>query len=130
MNARSAVVALVVGAVAFSLVAAFTAANAVPGTKAGRSLTSRAPTANELKPAACAALNLTEWISGSGNVMPAGNGNALVLGSAGIDSVKGKNGNDCLVAGAGADTLNGGAGTDICIGGAGINTFVNCETQL
>lgn len=130
MNARSAVVALVVGVVAFSLVAAFTAANAVPKTKAGRSLTSRAPTANELKPAACAALNLTEWISGSGTVNAPSNASALVLGSAGIDTLRGKNGTDCLVGGAGADTLNGGAGTDICIGGAGVNTFMNCETQL
>jgi Ca2+-binding RTX toxin-like protein len=130
VNARSAVVALVVGVVAFSLVAAFTAANAVPKTKAGRSLTSRAPTANELKPAACAALNLTEWISGSGTVNATSNANALVLGSAGIDTLRGKNGTDCLVGGAGADTLNGGAGTDTCIGGAGVNTFMNCETQL
>ncbi len=130
MTARSAVVALVVGVVAFSLVAAFTAANAVPKTKAGRSLTSRAPRVNELTPAACAALNLAEWIAGSGSVTAPSNANALVLGSAGIDTLKGKNGTDCLVGGAGADTLNGGPGTDICIGGAGINTFVNCETQL
>lgn len=122
--------ALLAGSIALCLLAALTATNAVPATKAGRSLTSRAPTANELKPAGCAGLNLADWISGSGTVTAPSNVNTLVLGSAGIDTLKGKNGNDCLVGGAGADSLNGGAGTDICIGGTGVNTFSSCETQL
>ena len=130
MSWRTAGAAALVAVAVLTLVAAFAATNAVPATKLGRSLTSRVPTANELKPPACAALNLTEWISGSGTVSPSGSGDSLVLGSAGIDNLKGKNGNDCLVGGAGADTLNGGPGTDVCIGGAGINTFIGCETQL
>jgi Ca2+-binding RTX toxin-like protein len=130
VNRRALAAALVVGAVALCVLAAVTATNAVPATKAGRALVTRAPTANELKPSACAALNLTDWIAGSGTVTAATNANTLVLGGAGIDSLKGKNGNDCLVAGAGADTLNGGLGTDVCIGGTQINTFVACETQL
>ena len=130
MSGRTAAGAALVAVVTLSLVAAFAATNAVPATKLGRSLTSRAPTANELKPTVCAALNLTDWISGSATVNGNGNGNTLVLGSAGIDVLRAKNGDDCLVGGAGADTLNGGPGADVCIGGAGINTFISCETQL
>ena len=130
MNARTAGAAALVALALLTLVAAFAATNAVPATRLGRSLTSRAPTANELKPSACAALNLTDWISGSGTVTANGSGDSLVLGSAGIDTLRGKNGDDCLVGGAGADTLNGGPGADVCIGGAGINTFIGCETQV
>jgi hypothetical protein len=130
MSVRGLAAAALVAVAVLSLVAAFAATNAVPATKLGRSLTSRAPTANELKPPACASLDLTDWVSGSGTVNAAGNGSALVLGSAGIDTLRGKNGDDCLLGGAGADTLNGGPGTDVCIGGAGINTFVNCEIQV
>lgn len=130
MNARGAAAAALVAVAVLTLVAAFAATNAVPATKLGSSLRSSPPTANELKPSACAALNLTEWFSGSGNVNAGGNGNSLLLGGAGIDTLRGKNGDDCLVGGAGADTLNGGPGSDVCIGGAGINTFISCETQL
>jgi Ca2+-binding RTX toxin-like protein len=130
VSGRTVGAAALVAVAVLTLVAAFAATNAVPATKLGRSLTSRVPTANELKPPACAALNLTDWISGSGTVNAAGNGDTLVLGSAGVDNLRAKNGNDCLVGGAGADTLNGGSGNDVCIGGAGINTFIGCETQL
>jgi Ca2+-binding RTX toxin-like protein len=127
---RTFAVAVLAGSLVLCILAALAATNAVPATKAGSSLTSRAPTANELKPAACAALNLVDWISGSGAVTAPSNVSTLVLGSAGVDTLKGKNGNDCLVGGDGADSLNGGQGNDVCIGGAGVNTFLNCETQL
>jgi hypothetical protein len=131
MSGRAAAAAALVTTAVLGVAAALTATNAVPATRAGQALTSRAPTANELKPPACAALNLFDWVAGSGTVSAGGGGTgSLVLGSAGIDALRGKNGDDCLVGGAGADTLNGGPGTDVCAGGAGINTFVACETQL
>ena len=130
MTVRVAAGAGLVAVVALVLVAAFTATNAVPATRVGRSLTSRPPTANELKPAACAALNLVDWIAGSGSVTAPTNNNTLVIGSGAIDTLRGRNGADCLVGGAGGDSLNGGSGNDVCIGGTGTNTVLACETQL
>jgi Ca2+-binding RTX toxin-like protein len=110
-------------------------------------------TANALKPPECAALNLTTVIVGSGS-FNGGGSNALILGSAGADTIRGQGGNDCiiggggnddlrggngtevLIGGPGADTLNGGAGADVCYGynattsGGGIDTFTNCETRF
>jgi Ca2+-binding RTX toxin-like protein len=107
--------------------------------------------ANALKPPECAALNLASVIVGSGT-FNGGGSNALILGSAGADSIRGQGGSDCIVGGGGnddlrggsgsevliggpgADTLNGGAGSDVCYGysgtvsGGGIDTFVGCET--
>ena len=125
--AHTARVALGAVALAFVLAVAVTATNVVPSSRAGSSIGAR-PTANELKPAACAALNLTVIVTGGGG---AGNQSALVLGTAGNDTLVGAAGNDCLVGGAGNDRLNGNAGTDVCIGGAGTDTFhPSCETQI
>jgi Ca2+-binding RTX toxin-like protein len=110
-----------------SLASVSTAANSVPATRAG--ISSRSVGAQDLKPAACASLTLTNVVTGSGLV----NGTTaadLVLGSSGIDTLLAGNGNDCVLGGAGADIINGGAGTDVCIGGAGIDVFdITCETQ-
>jgi Ca2+-binding RTX toxin-like protein len=96
--------------------AAYAASNTVPSTRMDHE--SYAITANGLKPSACASLNLTSIISGSGTL----NGNSganLILASAGTDTLNGAGGADCLVAGAGNDTLNGGAAADILLGGDG-----------
>ena len=60
-----------------------------------------------------------------------GNGNDLVLGTAGVNSpLRGMAGNDCIHGGGGADLLRGDNGTDVCIGGPGTDTFhTTCETQ-
>jgi Ca2+-binding RTX toxin-like protein len=44
-----------------------------------------------------------------------GDGNDILIGGAGNDSISGGNGNDILIGGAGADNLTGGAGDDILI---------------
>jgi len=118
-------VALAAAALAFVFAVALTATNVVPSTRAGGSI-GPGPTANELKPAACAALNLTVVVVGGGS----GGQAALVLGTAGNDNLNGAALGDCLVGGAGNDRLNGGPGTDVCIGGAGVDTFAACETQI
>ena len=125
--ARSARVALCVAALAFVLAVAVTATNVVPSTRLGASI-GPPPTANELKPAACAALNLAVIVVGGG----AGGQAALVLGTAANDNLTGGAKDDCLVGGAGNDRLNGGPGTaDVCIGGPGTDTFhASCETQI
>ena len=118
-------VVLGVAAGAFVLLVAMTASNVVPSTRAG-GVVGPGPTANELKPAACAALNLTVIVVGGGS----GGQAALVLGTAGNDNLTGAAGGDCLVGGDGNDRLNGGPGVDVCIGGAGNDTFQACETQI
>jgi Ca2+-binding RTX toxin-like protein len=104
----------------------FTAANAVPTTYAN--VQTFAINANALKPAACAALNLTAIVRSPAAGTAAAE---LILGRAAADTINGAGGSDCILGGGGNDTLAGGAGTDVCIGGPGTDTFnANCETQI
>ena len=124
---RSARVALAIAAFALFLGVVTTATNVVPSSRAGSTNGAR-PTANQLKPAACAALDLTLVTSGGGG---GGGQNALRLGTAGNDTLTGGAGDDCLVGGAGNDHLIGNGGTDVCIGGPGNdNLHPSCETQI
>jgi Ca2+-binding RTX toxin-like protein len=109
---------------------AMAAGNSVPSGRLGEQTS--AINANALKPAACAALNLTRIV-----VCPAAGGSCsgtsaseLILGSAFADTISAGGGNDCVVGGGGNDAINGGAGTDVCLGGPGTDTFRNCETQV
>ncbi len=110
-----------------SVVTALAATNIVPPTR----VTSQTfpITANDLKPSACAGLNLTDIISGSGTITGT-SGNDLILGGPGNDTINGMGGNDCILGGGGNDTIDGGDGTDVCIGGPGTDTFANCETVI
>ena len=103
---------------------AFTASNTVPATYAGQQQFTI--DANALKPAACAALNLTAIVVGSTGTAA----NELVLGTAGVDTMNAKGGDDCVLGGGGNDSLTGGTGNDVCIGGPGTDTFTTCETQI
>lgn len=103
---------------------AFTASNTVPATYAGRQQFTI--DANALKPAACAALNLTAVVVGSTGTAAS----ELVLGTAGADTMNAKGGDDCVLGGGGNDSITGGAGIDVCIGGPGTDTFATCETQI
>jgi Ca2+-binding RTX toxin-like protein len=118
------------GVVAFLLMGvALTATNVVPATRAGSSDLG-APTANQLKPSACAALSLTTVRVGSGTITGTGAAE-LILGSSGVDTMRGQGGSDCILGGAGNDSLRGDGGTDVCIGGPGTDTFhATCETQI
>lgn len=112
---------------AVNLVVALTASGFVPPTFAGNS--TRAITANDLKPAECAALDLKLVSGGSGLVVGTA-ANELLLGSELIDSIEGAGGDDCLVGGPMGDTLTGGLGIDVCLGGGGLDVFVGCETEI
>jgi Ca2+-binding RTX toxin-like protein len=128
-STKSARLALGALALACTIAVAITATNVVPASRAGSS-TPGTPTANQLKPSACASLNLTAVVVGSGTLNGSGAAE-LLLGSAGVDTIRGQGGNDCLVSGAGNDSLRGDGGTDVCIGGAGTDTFhASCETQI
>jgi Ca2+-binding RTX toxin-like protein len=115
------------GLLLVSLVSVLTAANTVPST---RSLDStRAIAADDLKPTDCAAITLTNMVTGSGTI----NGTTaadLILGSAGADTIAAKNQDDCVLGGGGNDSIDGGPGTDVCIGGPGTDTFSHCETTV
>ena len=124
--ARPGLLALALVAAAV-LVTALTATNTVPATSLGR--TTQPITANALKPAACAALNLTAVVVGSGT-WSGGSASELILGGAGIDTIRGGGGGACILGGGGNDSLRGDGGTDVCIGGPGADTFfASCETQ-
>ena len=119
--------ALVLASSVLFLGVASTATNIVPSSSADAASASR-PTANQLKPPACAALDL-QAVSTSGG--GSGGLSTLILGGPGNDNLVGASGNDCIVGGGGDDKLNGNSGTDVCIGGPGNDTFhQSCETQI
>jgi len=85
-------------------------------------------TADDMKPASCAGIVLTQWSPGRAP-SPAPVASELITGSAAIDTIDGLGGDDCILAGDSDDSLTGGAGTDVCLSGAGADTFATCETQ-
>lgn len=109
-----------------------TASNVVPATKAGQVVQAIGP--NNLKPSQCAAITLTNKISGSGTITGTA-GSDLITGGAAADTINAGDGSDCLLGGGADDTLSGQGGTgDVCIGGPGTDTFPiivhGCETQI
>lgn len=127
MQVRRAMLLLVVVVIGTFVVSAATAANTVPGSKA--MVVDHAVTANQLKPAQCASLDLANVVTG-GLIVTGTSDNDLVLGSATSTALEGGAGDDCLVGGLLGETLVGGAGYDVCIGGSGINIFdPSCEEQ-
>ena len=112
---------------AANIIAAFTAANAVPATRLG-SVTSSIGAA-ELKPSQCSGVAVTTTIGGTGT-FSGGSGSELILGSTARDTISAAGGNDCIMGGSQADTIDGGSGTDVCLGGPGNDTFQACETQV
>ena len=92
-----------------SVASAFTAANSIAPSDIG--FQSVSVNANDLKPAACADLNVIKVVHGSG-------------------TITGTSGNDLILCRSGDDIIDGNDGTDICIGGKGNVTSLNCETTL
>jgi len=109
-----------------SITSAFAAGISVPASNIGQR--SMPVTAEDIKPAACAGLYLTNIVSGSGALTGTA-GNDLIIGSAGTDTIDGLGGDDCILAGSGDDLITGSDGTDICIGGPGMDTFATCESE-
>ena len=118
---------LAIGAGTISASAA--SSSSAPPTSAGTDST--VITVNDIKPAACAGITLTDIQTGSGVIIGVGNRNELVLGSPGVDTIDGKLGDDCILGGGGDDDITGAQGTDVCIGGgqAG-DVFATCETEV
>ncbi|HTX92590.1 MAG TPA: hypothetical protein VMC09_15365 [Anaerolineales bacterium] len=123
----SIVFAAVLVLILASVFTALAATNSVPATHIGRS--TRAITADTLKPAICSSLTLTAIV-----ICPAGGGvctgtkaSELIIGSPNNDTISGGGGGDCILGGAGNDAINGGNGNDVCIGGPGVDTFKSCN---
>jgi Ca2+-binding RTX toxin-like protein len=118
--ALSLVVVLLVAGVAV------TAANVVADSKAGVDEASLDP--NDLKPAECAAIHLTDI---RGPAPGGGNAGALILGTPAGESLNGNGGDDCILGAGGDDNLRGNGGYDVCIGGPGVDTFhSSCEVKI
>jgi len=109
-----------------SIVSAFAAGISMPSSNVGQQ--SIPVTAEDIKPPACDALDLTSIVSGSGSLTGTA-ANDLIIGSAGADSIDGSGGDDCILGGGGDDSLIGNDGNDVCLGGPGSNTFTNCEVE-
>jgi hypothetical protein len=83
-------------------------------------------TYNDLRPAACSAINIAAIVSGGGGGSPTGGaGNDLVLADTSTTSMGGGDGDDCIVAGSDQTTIDGGNGNDVCFGDPAKMT--NCE---
>jgi Ca2+-binding RTX toxin-like protein len=118
---------LIIGTISLliiSVISAFAAGLSVPASNVDDE--SFPVTAEDIKPAACNALSLTEIVSGSGTITGT-TGNDLIIGSAGADTIDGLGGDDCIVAGNGDDSILGSDGSDVCLGGLGSDTL-DCET--
>ena len=118
--------------VIFGIGSARTASISVPAS--GLDEDSQSISANDLKPAACAALNLTAVLSCPPNCTGTA-ANELILGSSSGETLSGGGGNDCILGGAGWNFFYGDAGTDVCIGGPDWDFFLpffnpTCETRI
>lgn len=122
---------LVIGAISLlmiSVLSAYAAGLNIPASNVGSE--SFAVTAEDIKPAACDGLFLTNIVSGSGTLSGT-TANDLIIGSAGADTIDGLGGDDCIIGGNGDDTLVGSDGVDVCIGGPGSDTLdATCETAI
>ena len=118
--------------VVISIGSASTASVTVPSTRLED--TSQGVEANELKPAVCAALDLTAVL-----VCPPDctgtDASELILGSTSPETIYGGGGDDCILGGGGRDLMYGDGGTDVCVGGPGNDRFMppsspTCETRI
>jgi Ca2+-binding RTX toxin-like protein len=121
---------IMAGLILFSIFVAIAANNIVPVTY----LTDQSSvmTANDLKPAACSAIDLTDifYCPTGGGACNATDDSELVIGSPANDSIQGGKGDDCIVGGGGNDNIRGEQNTDVCIGGPGTDSFhPSCETE-
>lgn len=122
---RRHVAAVALAGFALLAVVAVTATNTVASSRA-YDVNGAGATANQLKPSACAGLDLgaVAFVDGT-------DADELVLGTPAGESLRGQRGDDCILGGGGDDNLRGDHGTDVCIGGPGTDTFhPSCETQI
>jgi hypothetical protein len=113
---------IIVLLVTITLVTSFTASTNVPTSRVGTSAQARLTM--QLAPAGCSSLNLTVLVEGSGSFSN-GQSHALVLGTAGSDTITDTGTGNCIVGGGGTDSSTGTA-SDICITGPTLNIASPC----
>jgi Ca2+-binding RTX toxin-like protein len=120
----------------FSMMTALAAANTVPTSRLDDDQVSIG--LNDLKPAQCASITVTNLITTPGflGIYLGTNQNDLIIGNSGGNTFMGAGGNDCMMGGGGNDTFYGGSifgdngAADVCIGGPGTDSFSGCETAI
>ncbi|MEP7133812.1 MAG: hypothetical protein ABI904_02650 [Chloroflexota bacterium] len=112
--------------IVISVATAFAAGITTPSSNVGYA--SALVTAEDIKPAACNGITLTQIISGSGTLTGT-SGNDLIIGSSSADTIDGLGGDDCILSGGGDDSITGGDGNDVCLSGAGNDVFTSCEVE-
>ncbi len=111
-----------------SVLSVDTASNSVPPTRLGQDTRAIGP--NDLKPAACAGIVVTNMMIGTGSAILNGTSAAnLLIGVPGTVTINARQGNDCVVGNSSVTAISGGTGTDVCIGGAS-TVFALCETVI
>jgi hypothetical protein len=113
---------IVVLLVTITLVTSFTASTNVPVSHAGTSVQARL--IMQLAPAGCSSLSLTVLVQGSGTFSNS-QSHALVLGTAGSNTITDTGAGNCIVSGGGTDSTTG-TSTDICITGPTLNVANPC----
>jgi Ca2+-binding RTX toxin-like protein len=120
----ASIMLLLVLIIAISL-SALAASNTVASSRIGQVV--RPILISDIRPPACAGLNLTNIIYCTGTARCNGtNKGDLILGDSGRNDISGKNGGDCIIAGGGNDSVNGANGQDVCIEGPGTDTYASC----
>jgi Ca2+-binding RTX toxin-like protein len=109
-----------------SVISAFAAGISVPASNVGQQ--SVPVIAEDIKPAACGALYLTNIVRGSGTLTGT-SANDLIIGGASADTIDGAGGDDCILGSGGDDALTGQEGNDVCLGGTGNDIFTDCEVE-
>ena len=112
--------------VVVTLATSFTASTSVPTSNAGRSTLARQ--ISQLAPGGCGSLALTTIVLASGPMFNNTASNALVLGTAAVNTINSTGNHDCFVAGGGKDVVNGHPGDFCQIGPTTGARYVGCAT--
>ena len=112
--------------VVIGLLSASTASNTVASSRLA--IRTVATGINELRPIACAGMNLTTRVTGTGKINGT-RGADLILAGRGTTSITGGGGDDCIMAGLDADNIDGSGGADVCVGSRTAH-YKDCSTVI
>jgi hypothetical protein len=117
---------IAVAVVAITLVTSYTASTSVPTSSVGMSTHARL--ISQMAPAGCSSLTLTTLVQGTGTFSNS-TSHALVLGSAGANTITDTGTGNCIIGGGGTNNITG-TSTDICITGPTLNVANPCPVAV
>ena len=117
---------LMLMAVSASLTLGLTASNTVPASRIGRSVQPGA--VDQARPTGCASISLTNLVTGSGT-FSSNASNALILGSAGVDTINATGQYNCIIGGGGRDRVTSTTTSFCIIGPTSGTTYSKCVTK-